>query len=67
LVLTNKQSNTIPFIMSDKYKIYEADKAYFITMTVVGWIDLFTRKNHKLVIVNSLKYCQKEKGLAIYA
>jgi len=53
--------------MSDKYKIYEADKAYFITMTVVGWIDLFTRKNHKLVIVNSLKYCQKEKGLAIYA
>ncbi len=53
--------------MSDKYKIYEADKAYFITMTVVGWIDLFTRKNHKLVIVNSLKYCQKEKGLEIYA
>ncbi len=56
--------------MSDQYKIHlpcrqagEADKAYFITMTTVGWVDVFTRKNHKFTIVNSLKYCQKEKGL----
>lgn len=53
--------------MSEKYKIYEPEKPYFITMTVVGWIDLFTRKNHKILIVNSLKYCQKHKGLAIFA
>ena len=52
--------------MSDKYKIYEPERAYFLTMTVVGWIDVFTRKNHKLLIVKSLKYCQKEKGLEIY-
>jgi putative transposase len=52
--------------MSDKYKITEKDRPYFITMTVVGWIDVFTRKNHKLVIVDSLKYCQEHKGLEIY-
>jgi REP element-mobilizing transposase RayT len=46
--------------------MHEPDKAYFITMTTVGWIDIFTRKNHKLTIVDSLKYCQKEKGLEIF-
>jgi REP element-mobilizing transposase RayT len=52
--------------MSDKYKIWNNEKAYFLTLTVEGWIDVFSRKNHKLIIINSLKYCQKEKGLAIY-
>jgi REP element-mobilizing transposase RayT len=52
--------------MSEKYKIYDQGKPYFLTLTIVGWIDLFTRKNHKILIVDSLRYCQKEKGLAIY-
>lgn len=26
--------------MSDKYKIYDNSKAYFLTLTVVGWIDV---------------------------
>jgi REP element-mobilizing transposase RayT len=45
----------------------KSDKAYFITMTVVGWVDVFTRKNHRDAIIESLKYCQKEKGLIIFA
>lgn len=53
--------------MSDKYKIRDNDKAYFITMTVVGWIDIFTRKEQKLQLINSLKYCQKSKGLIVFA
>ena len=53
--------------MSDKYKMHETEKAYFLTMTVVGWIDVFTRKSHKLAIVNSLRYCQRHKGLEIFA
>jgi len=51
--------------MSEKYKISDKDKAYFITLTVVGWLDVFTRKNHQLKIVESLKYCQENKGLTI--
>jgi REP element-mobilizing transposase RayT len=52
--------------MSDKYKIWDKGKAYFLTMTVVGWIDVFTRSNHKKIITNSLSYCQKNKGLVIF-
>ena len=40
---------------------------YFITTTVVDWIDVFTRPIYKQVILESLTYCQKEKGLDIYA
>jgi len=29
--------------MSDKYKIRNKDKAYFITITTVDWVNLFTR------------------------
>jgi hypothetical protein len=42
--------------MSDKYKIRDNDKAYFITSTIVGWIDVFTRPNHKMLIVQSLRH-----------
>ncbi len=40
---------------------------YFLTLTVVDWVDIFTRPIYKLVIVEALKYCQKEKGLIIYS
>ncbi len=53
--------------MSTKYKATIPDKAYFITITTVGWVDVFTRVNQKNNIVDSLKYCQKNKGLEIYA
>jgi REP element-mobilizing transposase RayT len=53
--------------MSSKYKIWDNNKVYFMTLTVVGWIDVFTRKNHKFLLIDSLKYCQKEKGLVIFA
>ena len=43
------------------------NKTYYITMTVVHWIDVFTRKNHCDAIIESLKYCQKFKGLNIFA
>ena len=52
--------------MSDKYKITNKDRSYFLTLTVAGWIDVFTRKNHKMIIVDSLKYCQAQKGLEVY-
>ncbi|MCC7231687.1 MAG: transposase [Bacteroidia bacterium] len=47
------------------YNIYK-DKTYFMTMTVVEWIDLFTRITQKQLIVDSLKYCQENKGLNIF-
>ncbi|MFT4662082.1 MAG: putative transposase [Patiriisocius sp.] len=32
-----------------------------ITMTVVDWIDVFIRHNHKDAVVESLKYCIENK------
>jgi len=53
--------------MSDKYKIREQYAPYFITLTTVGWIDVFTRKELKLIIVDAIKHCQHHKGLIINA
>lgn len=53
--------------MSTKYKATMPDSGYFITITTVGWIDIFTRLKQKYVIIDSLKYCQEQKGLEIYA
>lgn len=44
----------------------EKDKAYFVTMTVVDWVDVFTRTRYRNIIVHSLRYCQRMKGLEIY-
>lgn len=41
--------------------------SYFLTLTVVGWVDVFTRKNHKDAIIESLRYCIQHKGLNVYA
>ena len=53
--------------MSENYKVYNHDCPYFITITIVDWVDLFTRKEHKDVIIDSLKFCQENKGLIVHA
>jgi REP element-mobilizing transposase RayT len=55
------------FAMSTKYKATTTEDAYFITITTVGWIDVFTRLNQKNVITNALKYCQQNKSLEVYS
>ncbi|MEZ4721122.1 MAG: transposase [Flavobacteriales bacterium] len=52
--------------MSDKYKAVDDDNAHFVTITVVDWIDLFTRNSLRNVVIDSLKYCREHKGLEIY-
>jgi len=53
--------------MSSSYKIIEQDKPYFLTLQVINWIDVFTRRSYKDIIIKNLKYCQKKKGLEIFA
>ena len=43
------------------------DHPYFLTFTVVGWIDVFTRSRYSDVIMESLSFCQQQKGLQVYA
>lgn len=53
--------------MSEKYKVRDHEQAHYMTLTTTGWIDVFTRKNHRLSVVESLSYCQQHKGLELYA
>lgn len=53
--------------MSTKYKATMPDTGYFVTITTIGWIDVFTRLKQRYLIINALDYCQKQKGLEIYA
>ena len=53
--------------MGFKYRIEDQQELYFLTSTVVDWIDVFTRKELAQIVVDSLRYCQKEKGLLLYA
>ena len=43
------------------------NSSYYLTLTVVGWVDVFTRNNHKDALIDSLRYCIKNKGLNVYA
>ena len=43
------------------------DYAYFITLTVAGWIDVFNREEYVEIIYTNLDFCRKNKGLEIYA
>lgn len=53
--------------MSTGYKITESEGLYFLTFQIVGWVDLFSRKIYRDIAINSLAYCQKYKGLQIFA
>ena len=53
--------------MSRKYKILDQEKPYFVTFTVVYWIDVFIKKEYRDIFLESVKYCQKHNGLEVYA
>jgi REP element-mobilizing transposase RayT len=52
--------------MSRKYKFADNDKIYFVTFTVIDWIDLFIRNEYRDIILDSIRFCQEQKGLEIY-
>ena len=53
--------------MSEKYKVIDSTVPTFITITVVDWVDLFTRPVYCNILDESLNYCIKEKGLSVNA
>lgn len=53
--------------MSTKYRILDDQVPHFLTLTVVEWIDLFSRKVYKDIFMESLGFCIKNKGLVLHA
>ncbi len=50
----------------DRYFIVEQHAPYYVTFTVVDWVDVFTRMRYRQIVVDSLNYCIKEKGLIVW-
>jgi putative transposase len=53
--------------MGRKYQIRDREKVYFVTFTIVNWIDVFIRDCYRGIFIDSLKFCQENKGLEVYA
>jgi putative transposase len=54
--------------MSDGgYKIRNKEGVHFITFAVVDWVDVFTRKEYRDILLDSIRFCQKEKSLLVHA
>jgi putative transposase len=49
------------------YKIRNQSAIHFVTFAVVEWVDVFTRKDYRDIILESIRFCQKEKGLLLHS
>jgi len=52
---------------AENYFIKDQNAVYYLTFTVVDWVDVFTRNEYKTVIADSLNYCIDNKGLEVFA
>jgi putative transposase len=53
--------------MSRAHSFNKGADLYFATMTIVGWLDVFTRDDYRQILYDSWNYCWKQKGLRIHA
>jgi putative transposase len=60
-----KESNAGMF--KGGYQIRDPQGIYFLTCTVVEWIDVFSRPIYADLVIESLKFCIREKGLQVHA
>jgi len=47
--------------MSTGYQISEQDELHFVTFQIVRWIDIFTRKIYRDIVIESLSFASKTK------
>ena len=53
--------------MSRNYKFNNPEGLYFVSFTVVYWLDVFTRNTYKNILLDSFTFCQQKKGMEIIA
>ena len=49
-----------------RYRVHEADRPYFLTCTVVGWLPVFTRRETVQIIYDSWAFLQDANRLTLY-
>ncbi len=50
-----------------RYKIYGQTYPHFFTCTILHWLPIFTRQESVDIVLDSLRYLQKEENLKLYA
>ena len=53
--------------MKEGYVIRNQELPHFLTTTVVDWIDVFSRKNYRDVVIECFDFCIKNKGMILYS
>jgi len=56
-----------PATFRDGYIIRDQHAPHFLTFSVCGWIDLFTRQCYRDIVLDSFQYCRSNKGLLLHA
>ncbi len=41
-------------------------KYTFVSFAVVEWVDVFTRKEYRDILLDSMRFCQESKGLLLH-
>ena len=49
------------------YKILDQHKPHFLTLTTVGWMDVFSRSIYRDIILESLDFCQIHRKMVVNA
>ena len=50
-----------------RYAIHDGSERYYMTFQVVGWVDIFTRKRYRDIVLESFTFCRNKKGLQLNA
>lgn len=53
-------------ISAGGYKIRNQSATHFLTFTVVGWVDVFTRQIYRDMLLDNIRFCQANKGLLLH-
>ena len=53
--------------MAFSYTINDQHALHFVTFTVHQWVNVFTRNIYTDILIESINYCRKTKGLKVYA
>jgi REP element-mobilizing transposase RayT len=53
--------------MKEGYVIRDQNLPHFLTITIVNWIDVFSRKIYRDCVIECFDYCIKNKGMILYS
>jgi putative transposase len=53
--------------MRSRYKIIAPDDTYFVTSSIVNWVDIFTSDKYVKILTEAIKYNQGNRDLEIFA